>query len=295
MELNIDHLKLFCLVVEEGSISQAARLNYITQPAVTRHIRQLEDEYGALLFERSNNRLYVTAVGRLLYPYAKAIINEFDQSHEAVSQAIGKYNKTLRVGATFTLGEYFLPKIIGGFKKRNINLYINLSIKNTPGILEELENDLIDIAFVEGIVSQPDFTVKKMADDELILVCPPDHCWESEISIAELVNERIIWREANSGTRQIVEESLNEHGILPKLTNFMEIGSTQAIKGAVEAGLGVSILPKLTVETELAAGRLKEIQIKETKIRRNLWMVKKTQRFKKQVVSDFYEYIKACT
>ncbi|WP_042351263.1 LysR family transcriptional regulator [Bacillus massiliigorillae] len=291
--MNIEHLKLFCLVVEEGSISQAARLNYMTQPAVTRHIHHLEDVYGALLFDRTNNKLTVTKIGELLYSYAKTIVNEFNQSQEAVNQAIGKYNETLRVGASFTLGEYYLPNVLGRFKKQNAELNAKLSIKNTPSILEDLANDLIDIAFVEGIVQHSDFTVEKLAEDELILVCSTDHPWKNAISIDELENERMIWREANSGTRQIVEEALRENGILSKLNNFMEIGSTQAIKSAVEADLGVSILPKLTVLSELASGRLREISINEVNITRNLWIVKKTQRFTKKVVRDFFEYVKA--
>ena len=134
--------------------------------------------------------------------------------------------------------------MLGRFKKQKPDIKVTLTIKNTPSILEDLTNDVIDLALVEGIVENNDLTVEKFADDELILVCAPDHKWEKTIDLEELVNERMIWRESISGTRLIVENMLKEYGVLEKIDSYMEIGSTQAIKSAVEAGLGVSILPK---------------------------------------------------
>ena len=176
--LNIENLKMFCLVVDEGSISQAARLSFVSQPAVTRQINQLENFYGTLLFDRTGGRLKVTEAGKILYPYAKTIVNDFNRSKEAVQQETGKYNANLQVGATFTIGEYLLPSLLGRFKKQKPDIKVTLTIKNTPSILEDLTNDVIDLALVEGIVENNDLTVEKFADDELILVCAPDHKWK---------------------------------------------------------------------------------------------------------------------
>jgi DNA-binding transcriptional LysR family regulator len=289
--LNIENLKMFCLVVDEGSISQAARLSFVSQPAVTRQINQLENFYGTLLFDRTGGRLKVTEAGKILYPYAKTIVNDFNRSKEAVQQETGKYNANLQVGATFTIGEYLLPSLLGRFKKQKPDIKVTLTIKNTPSILEDLTNDVIDLALVEGIVENNDLTVEKFADDELILVCAPDHKWEKKIDLEELVNERMIWRESISGTRLIVENMLKEYGVLEKIDSYMEIGSTQAIKSAVEAGLGVSILPRLTVSRELEQGTLREVSMDGVNLTRNLWMVRKPQRFSKAWISDFLELI----
>ena len=289
--LNIENLKMFCLVVDEGSISQAARLSFVSQPAVTRQINQLENFYGTLLFDRTGGKLKVTEAGKLLYPYAKTIVNDFNRSKEAVQQETGKYNANLQVGATFTIGEYLLPSLLGRFKKQKPDIKVTLTIKNTPSILEDLTNDVIDLALVEGIVENNDLTVEKFADDELILVCAPDHKWEKKIDLEELVNERMIWRESISGTRLIVENMLREYGVLEKIDSYMEIGSTQAIKSAVEAGLGVSILPRLTVSRELEQGTLREVSMDGVNLTRNLWMVRKPQRFSKAWISDFLELI----
>ena len=119
-----------------------------------------------------------------------------------------------------------MPSLLGKFKKQKPYIKVTLTIKNTPGILEDLTNDVIDLALVEGIVDSKDFIVEKFADDELILVCAPDHQWEEQIGIEELAYERMIWRESHSGTRLIVENMLKEYGVLEKFESYMEIGST---------------------------------------------------------------------
>jgi LysR family transcriptional regulator, transcriptional activator of the cysJI operon len=168
-----------------------------------------------------------------------------------------------------------------------------LTIKNTPSILENLSNDVIDLAMVEGIVENNDFIIEKFADDELVLVYPSDHPWRdrNEINIEELANERMIWRESISGTRLIVENMLRKYGVLDKIESYMEISSTQAIKSAVEAGLGISVLPRLTVARELEQGLLREMKIRDIQMKRNLWLVKKPQRFNRMGVSKFIEFI----
>ena len=284
---------MFCLVVDEGSISQAARLSYVSQPGVTRQIHQLENYYGTLLFDRSEGKMTVTETGRLLYPFAKAIVNDFNRSKEVIKQVIGESNASLRVGASLTIGEYLLPSLLGSFKKQSPEIKVTLTIKNTPSVLEELTNGVIDLALVEGIVESKNFNVEKFAEDELVLVYPSDHPWRgrTEINIEELANERMIWRESMSGTRLIVESALRDYGVLDRIESYMEIGSTQAIKSTVEAGLGVSILPRLTVARELEQGFLNEIKMTGVNIKRNLWLVKKAQRFPSSGISSFVEFI----
>ncbi|MEY8757569.1 LysR family transcriptional regulator [Peribacillus frigoritolerans] len=291
--MKLENLKMFCLVVDEGSISQAARLSFLSQPAVTRQIHQLENYYNTLLFDREEGRLRVTEAGKLLYPFAKAIVNDFNHSKEVIQQSTGKYNANLIVGASLTIGEYLLPSLLGRFKKQQPEIKVTLTIKNTPRVLEDLSNDVIDLALVEGLVENTDFIVDKFAEDELILVCPSDHPWKDrkEIQLEELGNERMIWRESISGTRLIVENMLREHGVLEKIESYMEIGSTQAIKSAVEAGLGISILPRLTVARELEQGFLREVDIYRINMVRNLWLVRKNKRFNKIGVSKFVDFL----
>lgn len=294
--MNIGSLKMFCLVVDEGTISQAARLAYVSQPAVTRQIHQLEDFYGTLLFDRVDGKLKVTEAGKMLYPYAKAIVHDLTLSLETLKQVMGETDEHLKIGASLTIGEYSLPSILGNFKKQAQDTRVSLIIKNTPSILEELSNDEIDLALVEGTVENTkNFHVEKFAEDELILVHTFDHPWKDkqEIDLEELVAERMIWREANSGTRMIVENILEEYGILHRLENYMELGTTQAIKSAIEAGLGIGFLPRLTVQRELELQFLKEVKIKGLHLKRDLWLVEKSQRFNKNSVISFLNFIKS--
>ncbi|MED4224501.1 LysR family transcriptional regulator [Neobacillus cucumis] len=289
--MNIENLRMFCLVVDEGSISQAARLSFVTQPAVTRQIHQLENFYETLLFDRTEGKMRVSEAGKILYPFAKSIVNDFNRSSEVIKQSVGRLNTTLHVGASFTIGEYLLPNLLGRFKKQMPDIKVTLTIKNTPGVLEDLTNDVIDLAMVEGIVEKGNYKVEKYAEDELILVCSQEHSWGDQIEIEELTNERMIWRESISGTRLIVENMLRENAILEKIDSYMELGSTQAIKSAVEANLGISILPRLTVVNELEQGILREVKIAGIKIKRDLWLVKKSHRFNKLAVTNFLDFI----
>ncbi|WP_121614314.1 LysR family transcriptional regulator [Mesobacillus foraminis] len=293
--MNIDNLKMFCLVVDEGSISQAARLAYISQPAVTRQIHQLENFYGTLLFDRTEGKMRITEAGKMLYPFAKAIVSDFNRSKEMLEHATGENNLNLKVGASLTIGEYLLPNLLGRFKKHKPEVKVTLAIRNTPSILEYLSNDVIDLALVEGIVDNTGFIVEKFADDELVLVCAIDHPWKdrTEIDVEELINERMIWRESISGTRLIIENMLGKYGVLDKMESYMELGSTQAIKSAVEAGLGVGILSRLAVARELELGLLNEVKLRGVEIKRDLWLVRKPQRFDRMSVASFIEFFKS--
>lgn len=290
-----ESLIMFCRVVEEGSISQAARISYISQPAVTSQIRQLEKHYGVALFDRTGGKLTLTEAGSTLYPYAKEIIDYYRRSEEAVI-SIGNHGAaTLNIGASLTIGEYLLPRILGDFQREHQNLKFKLTIGNTPSTISSLESRDIDIALVEGSFPQnEDFKIEKFAEDQLILVVSKTHRWSgrNEIEIEELVEEKMIWREENAGIRKIVEKVLEENNVLDKVESFMELSSTQSIKSAVEAGLGISIIPKLSVMKELELGVLKRISISGIPLIRDLWIVGIPSRFPKKSMVAFIAHLK---
>lgn len=293
--MNIDSLRMFCLVVDLGSISRAAKLSFISQPAVTKQIRRIETTYGAPLFNRSEGRLLLNDNGKILYPFAKSIVEDYERSKEAVLDNFSNWQSELKVGASLTIGEYLLPRLLGSFKKTNPETKITLIVENTPNVLQALSNDLIDLALVEGIVENKNYLIEKFATDELVLIYSPDHAWgnKKEVDIKELADEKMLWREPTSGTRLIIENLLRELGVLDKIENYMELGSTQAIKSAVEAGLGISIVSKLTVKRELDLGILKEMKIIDSNFNRDLWLVRKKKRFNKKSMEDFRDFIRS--
>ncbi|WP_163580922.1 LysR family transcriptional regulator [Gracilibacillus saliphilus] len=292
--MNIATLQMFCLVVDVGSISQAAKLSYVSQPAVTKQIHQLETTYNTLLFDRKDGRLTLTENGKILYPFAKSIVEDFKRSKDAIEVNNKNYHESLKVGASLTIGEYLLPGFLGRFNKKNPNINISLLVENTPRVLEALSNGIIDLALVEGIITDKNLQVESIAEDELILIHSPEHAWKDResITLQELANEKMLWREPTSGTRLIIENFLREYDILDSIESYMDLGSTQAIKSAVEANLGVSIVSSLTVKRELELGLLCETKIKDVAFKRNLWLVTRKQRFSKNSARAFVEFLK---
>lgn len=292
--MNIENLQLFCQVVEEGSFSEVARKNFLTQPAITRKMNQMEEKYGTLLFDRTMGNIRLTSAGEILYPYAKEIVEYDKQSLEAVRLFLGVQEKSIRIGASLTIGEYLLPRILGEFNKSYKETKFSVTIGNTPFILSELDNHKIDIALVESEVVEDGFLVEKFANDELILVTSSEHRWkdENDITLTELIEEKMIWREKDSGMRLMIEQAFEEHNILEHIKNTMELGSLQSIKSAVEANLGVSLLPRITVEKELKYGTLCEINMTDFTLMRDLSIVEKPQRFVREGIVKFKEFVR---
>lgn len=292
--MNIDNLIMFCTVVEEGSVTRAAKMLFISQPAVTKQIRQLETYYEVELFDRFAGKMNLTEAGSLLYQYAKEIITMSKHSKDAISEITNNRETSIAIGASLTIGEYLLPKVLGDYQKKYNNIKFTLSIGNTPQIISELENNEIDLALVEGIINNQDYNVEKVAEDELILVIPNDHPWnkKEKINITEIPSEKMIWREESSGARSIIENVLEEYNVLDKIKSRMELGSTQAIKSAVESGMGIAFLPKLSVLKELESGSLKELKISRMRLKREYSIVRKPLRFPNRRIDCLINYIK---
>ncbi|RBP95848.1 LysR family transcriptional regulator [Cytobacillus firmus] len=293
--MNIASLRMFCRVVDEGSMSKAARLSFVSQPAVTKQIRQLENRYGTLLFDRMDGKMTLSKAGEVLYSYAKDIIEADNTSFQAIQEILGEHEHKIQVGASPTIGEYLLPGMLGAFKKHHQEMNFRLWVGNTPYILSKLEENEIDIALVESGVKDPNYKVQKFAEDDLILVTSHHHRWKGKefIEVDELKEEKIIWREKNSGTRELVELALREYMMLEQMDYAMELGSIQSIKSAVEAELGISILPRITVLKELKYNILREVKIKDFSIKRALWIVQKKRRFKKSAEIYFEQFLQS--
>lgn len=289
--MNINHLITFCHVVEQKSITEAAKRTYISQPAVTKQIKQLETHYKTLLFDRKDGKLHLNESGRILYPFAKDIIDSFHRSQEEITALIHEQNIQLHVGASLTIGEYLLPQLISKFKATH-PINFNITIGNTPTVLQKLDQNQIDFALVESDFKEEGYVKTKLAEDKLILVAPASHRWRNKsIQFQDLIDEKIIWREKDSGTRLLIETEFKKQGILDQIENTLELGSIQSIKSAVEYGLGISILPEITVKKELQHHILTEINIIDFHLTRSIWIVEKSHRFPKRGSYLFKNFI----
>lgn len=291
--MKIENLRMYCRVVEEESITKAAKAAYISQPAVTKQIRNLETYYNVRLFRRDHGKLILTDPGKMLYHYAKEIIALESNAYENIQIQQNNMQQTLRMGASPTIGEYLLPSLIGKFKDMYFDVKFSLTIGNTPHIINLLDDNKVDIALVESTFPQKHLKQQQFLKDELSIVVSSKHRWKDreEIDLEEIVEEKMIWREPESGLRQLIESYLKRDTIWERMDETIELGSVQAIKSAVEAGLGISILPTLTIEKELKYGILHKLTIKQFSMTRYFVIVQKQRRFKKEIIRQFEEFL----
>jgi DNA-binding transcriptional LysR family regulator len=270
MTLNLHLLRIFAAVAELGSFSRAATTLYISQPAVSKAVAELERQLGIALIDRSSRAVRLTEAGALLCSYAQQLFATERAAEKALAQLQGLEAGSLAVGASSTIGIYLLLPLIGEFHRRYPQLRLFLDIGNTQQIVERLRSSPLDIAFVEGPVEVPDLLIEPWREDTLVVIAPPDHplAHGGPVALEWLLEDPFVLRELGSGTREVIEATLRARGRLLRVE--MELGSTEAIKRAVRAGLGLAIVSVVTIEIELAIGHLVVLDVPDLVMRRQL-------------------------
>ena len=291
-----DHkLRVFCAVAETKSFSKASELIHLTQPAVSLQIQAMEELYETRLFDRSGNTINLTPAGEVLYRRAKEILALYAEAQQSISEITGAIKGSLSIGASSTIGNYLLPTIISSFKKKVPQVNISLVVSNTKTITEKLNAGEIDIALVEGDVSKQRFTVETLIDDELVVIMSPAHPWAERRNIPaiELTKEPMIMREDGSGTRQVILKHLEDHGIKQdQLKISLIMGSTEAIKGAVEEGIGISIASGWAARKVLKLGLLKATTFKDLKFHRNFSIISPKRNYSTHTAKEFLNFLR---
>lgn len=288
-------IKVFCTVAETKSFSKASALLRLTQPAVSLQIQALEEMCGTKLFDRSRSDIMLTQSGKILYKFAKEINSLYGLAEDELGKYVAPFKGTVTIGASSTIGNYILPTVISEFRKKHPKSNIQLSVANTKTTVDSLNEGSVDIAFVEGNIKKQKLTAEKLISDEMVLIFPPSHPWakRSSISILEIKKEPFISREEGSGTRQLIEKFFLKHGIHPQNIKIPFImGSTEAIKGAVEEGLGISIVSQWAARKERMHGRLKTAIFKEDKLVRDFTILSQKSKDFPFTLFKFLDFIK---
>jgi DNA-binding transcriptional LysR family regulator len=292
-----DHkLKVFCTVAETKSFSKTSEIIHLTQPAVSLQIQALEEMYETKLFDRSSSKVTLTPAGEVLYKYAKDILSLYVSAEKVIGEMTGLVKGSITIGAGSTIGNYLLPSVISDFRKAHPKIKVHLFVANMQRVIELLYAGNINLGLVEGDVKRQKMSVEKLISDELLLIVPIHHPWakRKEVSVAELIDEPFILREAGSGTRQTIEKFLARHGItLQNMKVSMVLGSTQAIKEAVENGLGVSIISRWSARKELRFGTLHTLNFKEEKMVRNFSLITYRNSVSSHAIEEFLSYLKS--
>lgn len=285
-------LQVFHTVARLLSFTKAAESLHMTQPAVTFQVRQLEEYFNTRLFDRTHNRISLTEAGQRVYKYADRIFALYAEMENSVRDLTGEVSGVLLLGASTTIAEYMLPALLGDFKAKYPEVSIRLQVANTDGIVSMVENNVIDLGVVEAPVSNKNLVVETCRMDQMVLIVPPGHELASEktVPITELTRYPYICREEGSGTREVMLEAMAAAGANPADLNIvMELGSPEAVKGAVEAGMGVSILSRATIEKEIKLGSLVAINI-EQPIERPFSFVHQKQKFRLRAMEMLLDF-----
>ncbi|SEF55200.1 selenium metabolism-associated LysR family transcriptional regulator [Paenibacillus sp. UNC499MF] len=276
MALNFHQLHIFYTVAEKGSFSHAAQALHMTQPAVTMQVQSLEDHFGIKLFHRSTKKIELTEAGRTLIPYARKCVELIRETENAMTGFTAMAEGRLQLGASLTMGEYILPRLLGPFRKEYPNISVAMKVMNTTQILDEIFAHQLTFGLVEAPIQHPDVHTEAILSDELKLIVPAEHpLAELEtIRMEDVFRYPFVLREEGSGTRRVMEEELERAGIpCGGMDIVMELGSTGAIKSAVEAGLGVSILSQSSVKHEVRLGILKVKEIEGVSFTRSFYAI----------------------
>jgi DNA-binding transcriptional LysR family regulator len=280
-------LRIFVGVARELSVTRAASALGISQPAASQAVRELERRLDTTLFEREKNRLRLTYHGDLFFGPALQMLEEASRVGHALTQPKGRLAGELNFGASTTIGNYIMPEPLQRFRQAQPDVRIRMTIAHTATVVDRVLARDLPLGLVEGRVHHPDLVATPYAQDQLVVVCRPDHAWASrgEATGQEVVDAPFIARERGSGTRVIIEDRFRSAGFY--LTSMVELGNTESIKDAVMRGLGISIMSSKAVVREVDAGLLSTLLLTDVPLTRSFQTVRRTDRRLSPVLETF--------
>ncbi len=288
--MTIRHLRIFIEVANSGKMSLAANKFFISQPTVSQVIAELENHYNIKLFERLSKKLYITPDGEKLLEYAKKVVLNFDELESIMKSS---NNHLLRIGASVTVGTYFLSSILKEFQLSQPQIKTTVLVNNTKNIIDKLLNSNLDIAIVEGEISHQDLVTTPIAKDYLVLVCGKDHKFfgRQSICVEELALEDFILREEGSGTRELFESFMKSYNI--PINVSWECNNSQAIKNAVLNNFGLSVISARLIQNELKDKSIYIVPIQNCSkynnclLERNFCLVMHKNKYKSSSLKEF--------
>ena len=294
--MDVRRLEIFTKVAELGSFSRAAEALFLTQPTISEHVRALEDELGVQLLDRLGRGATPTRAGQLLLGYARRMLALSREAHQALERFQGRMSGELVVGGSTIPGEYVLPALIGQFKTKYPDISISLLIGSSRQVSEWLEEGRVEVGVVGASPSSRALDAKELMADELVAVVPSTHPWAARrvATLADLQKEPMVVRERGSGSREALEHALHAAGIsLATLRVVGEMGSTQAVKQAVRAGVGIAVISKRAVEDECRAGLLACVKLKDLRVARAFHLVTNRDRTRSPLAEAFVEFVES--
>lgn len=292
--MDLKQLEIFTKIVELKSFSKAAESVYLTQPTVSGHVQSLEEELGMQLLDRLGREVVPTKAGKVLYEYARRMTALRDESRQALDQIMGLMKGEVVLGGSTIPGEYLLPGIIGKFREKYPEISAVLKIGDTTDIIDMVLAGECEIGVVGSRVDDNRLEYIEFVKDELVLIAGNKYPFpkKNEITAKELGSVPFIMRERGSGSRMTIEKRLSEMGVeLSGINIVAEMGSTEAVKQAVKAGLGVSLVSSFAVSEDVRHKTLKKIPFKGKRFLRNFYIVSHRVRTMSPIGRAFLEFL----
>ncbi len=277
MKYSLRQLQVFLATARHENVSRAAEALAMSQSAASGSLKELEQQFEIQLFDRIGKRLQLSELGRQLRPQAEKLLAQAQEFEAALGGA--QASGALRLGATLTIGNYLAVPMIAAFREKFPQTQISLEVANTQSIVSQVAEFELDLGMIEGELNHPRLRTIHWRDDELQVFAAPGHplASRSRISDKQLQQQKWIVRERGSGTRQTFERAM--HGILPDLDIAMELQHTEAIKRAVEAGLGIGCLSRISLQEAFARGSLVPLQVPQRDFTRQLNLILHRDKF----------------
>jgi DNA-binding transcriptional LysR family regulator len=275
----LTQLETFRRVASLRSFTRAAAEVHLTQPAVSKHIRDLEEHYGTRLLERFGKRTALTHAGEILLAEATHVLELLEQTKARIHDLERAGRGRLRIGASFTIGTYLLPELLAGFRRQFPDIVLSVEIDLSQRIVEAVLANAVDIGLIGHHAQDPGLIETRLLTDELVLIVRPEHPWAGRRRVPpqDLATQLVLLGKEGSGTRTFLEAQLRQQGIV--LDRTLEFGNTEGVKKAVEAGLGVSILSGRVVAQEVARGTLRVSRLTGMELKRDYYSIVRRDKY----------------
>ena len=280
--MTLDQLRVFVAVAEREHVTRAAEALHLAQSAASASIAALEARHGAKLFHRVGRGIELTDAGAIFLVEARAVLARAEAAELVLSELGGLKRGTLAVQASQTIGSYWMPRHLVAFRRAFPGIDIRLTIGNTTQVAHSVREGTAELGFVEGIVDDPVLTSHSIGRDQLVIVVGPDHPWTTKkgpVAPTDLAGSEWVLREPGSGTRAIFETALEGFGVsISTLRVVLELSSNEAVRGAVEAGMGATAISASVAAPSLEAGLLHEAGLSLPD--RNFYVLRHRDRYK---------------
>lgn len=290
MHFTLRQFRVFEAVASHLSFTQAAKELHLSQPAVSMQVKQMEEQVGLPLFEQIGRQIYLTEAGQEIFHYSRAIRQLLDEAEEVIDELKGSHRGRLTISVAST-ANYFVPTLLGIFHERFPEVTVSLDVTNRETLLQQLEENEVDMVVMGQPPKGSDLEAGAFMENPLVIIAPPDHplAKEKNIPMSRMEDEVFLTRERGSGTRSAIERFFEQHGV--HLTTGMEIASNEAIKQSVQAGLGLGLLSRDTLDMELALNKLVILDVEDFPIVRYWYVMHRKGKRLSPIAQAFKQFL----